>query len=85
MGQELSPAAEKLHAHLVQAGMLRELAAWEKFGFYAKRNECNVSKQTAQTRRVLTWKRADGKERVKVRLVERAFQGPDLTEGPAGV
>ena len=69
---------------LAHEGNLLELAARKKFDVYTKRNACNVSKEIAQTRWVLTWKMVDGKKRVKAHLVAKGFQGPDLQEGLVG-
>ena len=62
LGQELSQVEEELHAELVAAAKLTELADWKKFGVFEPRKQQNVSKQIAQTRRVLTWKVADGRK-----------------------
>ena len=70
-----------MHAELVREGKLRELAAWEKFDVYTQRNECQVSKKVARTRRVFTWKTVDGKKCVKASLVAKVFQDPGLREG----
>ena len=67
-----------MHADLGRAGRLRELEAWEKFNVYSPHEACKEQKQIAQTRRVLTWKLADGKKRVKARLEAKGFQDPDL-------
>ena len=39
------------------------------------------SKESADARRVLTWKEVDGVETVKARLVAMAYQYPDLRNG----
>ena len=70
-----------MYADQVREGELRELAAWEKFDVYARRNACNASREIAQIRWVLTWKTVDGEKCVKARLAARGFQDPDLREG----
>ena len=77
------PGEEEMRADLVHEGKIRGLADWEKFDVYSQHEACNAQKQIAQTRRVLTWKLADGEKCVKARLAAESFQDPDLQGGPA--
>ena len=70
-----------MRADLVREGKLRGLGDWGEFDVYAQRDARHVPKKAAQTRRVLTWEMADGKECVKARLVATGFRDPDLREG----
>ena len=81
LGQELSASEEQMHADLVTSAKVNELEAWGKFKVPPPASSSSLSKDTVDTRWVLTWKLVDGQETVKARLVAKGLQDPDLQEG----
>ena len=55
LGREISPEEETQRAGLVQSAKIRGLEAWKTFGVFEPRRDHNVSKQSLQSRWVLTW------------------------------
>ena len=84
LGQVLSPEEEEQHGEVARAAKIEDLGAWKKFDVFEPQRSCNVSKQIAQTRWVLTWKMAAGRKSVKARLASKGDWGPDLQEGTVG-
>ena len=81
LGRKVLPEEEEQHAELVQAAKIEALAARKKFDVYEPGKNGNVSKQIPETRRVLTWETADGREGVEVQLVATGYQDSDFREG----
>ena len=82
-GPGVIAGGEEQRAELVRATKIQELDSWKKFDVREPRRASHVSKQKVETRRVITWKTADGRKCVQARLVAKGDQDPDLREGSA--
>ena len=82
LGQKLPAEEGEPHAELVRAAKIGKLGAWKKFDVSEPRRDRDVSNRIAQTRWVLTWKRADGRKTVKARLATKGYRDPDIRGAP---
>ena len=81
LGQEWTEDEERSFADLVNKAEVRELEARKQFKVSSPERMGAQSKDSADTRWVLTWKEVDGLKTAKAQSAARGYQDPDLRMG----
>ena len=85
LGQELTEAEERAHAHLARKAQARELEAWGQFKVFSPVKMGAQSEEIVDTLWAPTCRGMDGMKTAKARLVAMVYQNPDLRNGNADI
>ena len=81
LGQESTEAEGRVRADLARKARRRELEKWEPFKAFSLVRMGARSKEMADTRWAVTWKKVDGVKTAEARLLAEGYQDPDLRNG----
>ena len=84
-GQEFTGSEERVHADLSLKAKVRGLDVWGQFKVFPPVMIGAQAEDSAETRRALTWKAADGVKTAKARLAAMGSRHPDLREENADI
>ena len=81
LGKELTESEARTFSDLAHEAKVRESEAWAHFWVFSLVQPGTQSRDLVDTRWALTWKEFEGEKTIKVRLVARGYQDPDLRMG----